>query len=103
MSRRNLVPLLDRILIRKAPTQTSIGGIVLPESAQRKTNIGEVIAAGPGGRRQDGTSVPMSVKVGDHVLLSEYGGTQIEVNDEELFVYHESDILGVFKEKSESK
>ncbi len=88
---------MDRVLIRKAKPVTSIGGIVLPESAQKKMNEGFVVAVGTGARSREGQIIPLTVKEGDNVILSEYGGTEIELDGEELHIYREDDILGVLK------
>lgn len=74
-----------------------IGGIVLPESAQKKMNHGTVLAVGPGARNREGNLIPTSVKEGDTVVLSEYGGTEVEIDGEELHLYREDDILGILK------
>ena len=102
---RKLVPLADRVLIRRVQMQTkTAGGILLPDSAQSQQPEGEVIAAGPG-RLVDADAgagdkrVPMQLKVGDKVLLPQYGGTKVEdVGDEEFdfMLFREDDILGKF-------
>ncbi|XP_056634883.1 10 kDa heat shock protein, mitochondrial [Diorhabda carinulata] len=92
---KRLVPLFDRILIKKfeATTKTK-GGIVIPEKAQDKVLQGTVVAVGQGSRLQDGTFAPPSVKVGDKVLLPEYGGTKVNLEDNaEYQLFRESDIL----------
>ncbi|KAL6062640.1 10 kDa chaperonin [Balamuthia mandrillaris] len=95
MSSKRLVPLFDRVLIRKLqPQKTTVGGIVLPESATKKVNQGTVVAVGPGARDREGRMIPMSVKPGDNVLLSEFGGTEVELAGEELALYREDEILG---------
>ena len=75
--------------------QTS-GGIYLPGDATKDPNEAEVVAVGPGERDVTGTLHTVSLKVGDAVLLPEYGGTKIAVDDEELFLFRESDVLGKF-------
>nr|CAH7723284.1 unnamed protein product [Callosobruchus chinensis]CAH7760057.1 unnamed protein product [Callosobruchus chinensis] len=94
---KRLVPLFDRVLIKKfeAVTKTK-GGIVIPEKAQGKVLQGTVVAVGQGSRLQDGSFAPISVKVGEKVLLPEYGGTKVELEEEGNVEYHlfrESDIL----------
>ena len=91
--------MFDRILVKKVAPQTRVGGIVLPDSAAKKINTGKVLATGPGARDREGRLLPLSVKEGDTVLLSEYGGTEVEVEGEELHLYREDDILGIWKEK----
>jgi len=96
---KRLLPLSDRVLIRKAKPVEKIGGIILPESAQKKLNQGTVLAVGPGARSKDGSLIPPSVKEGDTVCLSEYGGTEVQLADgEELYLYREDDILGILKQ-----
>nr|AKS40087.1 small heat shock protein 11.1 [Grapholita molesta] len=93
---RKLIPLLDRVLIKRAEAVTkTAGGIVLPEKAQSKVLHGEVIAVGPGARKDNGDFIPLLVKVGDKVLLPEYGGTKVSLDseDKEYHLFRESDIL----------
>ncbi|KAG5889650.1 hypothetical protein JTB14_028928 [Gonioctena quinquepunctata] len=92
---KRLIPLFDRVLIKKfeAVTKTK-GGIVIPEKAQDKVLQGTVVAVGPGARLQDGSHAPLSVKVGEKVLLPEYGGTKVNLEENsEYHLYKESDIL----------
>lgn len=81
----------------EAPTK-SIGGILLPESAQTKLNEGLVMACGPGRRDKDGSLLPMGVKVDDKVLLPQYGGNEVSIEDEDLVLFRDDDILGVLKD-----
>ena len=92
---KRLVPLFDRVLIQRAEAVTKTkGGIVLPEKAQAKVLQGTVVAIGPGQRNDQGQHIPLSVKVGDVVLLPEYGGTKVELEDnKELHLFREADIL----------
>ncbi|XP_030746435.1 10 kDa heat shock protein, mitochondrial [Sitophilus oryzae] len=92
---KRLVPLFDRVLIKKAEAITKTkGGIVIPEKAQGKILHGTVVAVGPGQRKEDGTHIPIAVKVGEQVLLPEYGGTKVEVEENvEYHLYRETDIL----------
>eukprot|EP00005_Dracoamoeba_jomungandri_P001186 CAMPEP_0174249838 /NCGR_PEP_ID=MMETSP0439-20130205/173_1 /TAXON_ID=0 /ORGANISM="Stereomyxa ramosa, Strain Chinc5" /LENGTH=104 /DNA_ID=CAMNT_0015329751 /DNA_START=62 /DNA_END=376 /DNA_ORIENTATION=- len=101
MSRsRKLLPLFDRVLVRKVQPQQTVGGIVLPESALKSKNEGTVVAVGPGRINSEGKVLKMNVNVGDQVLLSPYGGSEVELeNETDLFLYQESDILGIFKKK----
>merc|ERR1712046_556365 len=87
------VPLLDRVLVQRAAAMNkTAGGIMLPESVQAKINEATVVAVGPGGRTKDGDTIPMAVKVGDKVMLPEYGGTAVKLNDEEFHVFRDEDI-----------
>ena len=81
----------------EAPTK-SIGGILLPEASQSKINEGVVLAVGPGKRDKDGTLLPMGVKVDDKVLLPQYGGSEVEIEDEELVLFRDDDIMGILKD-----
>mmetsp|Transcript_32140 Transcript_32140/g.106375 ORF Transcript_32140/g.106375 Transcript_32140/m.106375 type:complete len:106 (+) Transcript_32140:59-376(+) len=95
---RRLVPIADRVLVRKveAKTQTA-GGIFLPDANARKMNEAEVIAVGPGAKDDAGALIPMDVAVGDVVLLPEYGATPVTIGDDELHLLRGSDILGKFE------
>jgi len=92
---KRFLPMFDRVLIQRAEAATkSKGGILIPEKAQQKMKEGTVVAAGPGGRNeQTGATIPMVVKVGDTVLLPEYGGTKIELEDKEYTLLREHDIV----------
>lgn len=92
---RRVIPLLNRVLVEKltAPTKTP-GGIMLPETASKKIMEGTVVAVGPGGRNSEGTTVPMTLKEGDKVILPNYGGTEVKMDDKDLFMYSEEEILG---------
>ena len=94
-SAKRLVPLFDRVLVQRAEAITKTkGGIVIPEKAQGKVLTGTVVAVGPGSRNNDGKLVPVSVQVGDQVLLPEYGGTKVELaENKEYHLFRESDIL----------
>lgn len=95
---RRLIPLLDRVLIERivAPTK-SAGGVLLPDSAVSKVNEGVVLAVGPGRRTRDGDVVTPSVKEGDKVLLPEFGGSMVKLNDKELFLYRDDELLGILE------
>ena len=95
---RKLVPLADRVLIRRmVPLTQTKSGVFLPESATTKPNEGEVVAVGPGALNKDGGRIPVSVKEGDKVLLPEYGGTKVKMGEDELYLFNDSDILGKFQ------
>jgi len=94
-SLKNFLPLFDRVLVEKLTPETKTkGGIMIPEKAQGKVLEGTVIAAGTGARTDEGKTIPMTVKIGDRVLLPEYGGTKINMDEKEFYVYREHDILG---------
>ncbi|QDT50404.1 MULTISPECIES: co-chaperone GroES [Symmachiella] len=89
-----LKPLDDRVVVRVMEAETTTaGGIVLPDAAQEKPQRGEVVAVGPGRLLESGERAELSVTVGDKVLYGKYGGTDIEVDGQEVMVLRESDIL----------
>ena|ERR1700688_2476411 len=91
-------PLQDRVLIRRIEQQTkTAGGIIIPDTVKEKPMEGEVVAAGPGARGEDGKVHPLDVKPGDRVLFGKWSGTEIKVDGEELLVMKESDIMGVIE------
>jgi chaperonin GroES len=73
------------------------GGIILPESTQSKVNEGEVVSVGPGLRTKEGAVLPITVKIGDKVLLPEYGGVPLKLDTEELFLFRNDEILAKFE------
>ncbi|XP_023167607.1 10 kDa heat shock protein, mitochondrial [Drosophila hydei] len=95
---KRIIPMLDRILVQRAEALTKTkGGIVLPEKSVGKVLEGTVVAVGPGTRNSTtGSHIPIGVKEGDRVLLPEFGGTKVQLDNEdkkELFLFRESDIL----------
>ena len=91
-----LKPLHDRVVVRRIEQDTrSKGGIIIPDTAQEKPMHGEVIAAGPGARGEDGRLHPLDVKVGDKVMFGKWSGTEVKVGGEELVIMKESDLMGV--------
>mmetsp|Transcript_11162 Transcript_11162/g.15714 ORF Transcript_11162/g.15714 Transcript_11162/m.15714 type:complete len:105 (-) Transcript_11162:185-499(-) len=98
MKARTLAPLGDRVLVRRAAKEVqTAGGIILPSDKTKDPNEAEVMAVGPGERDVSGTLHAPTLKIGDQVLLPEYGGMKIKMEDEELFLFRESDILGKFE------
>ena len=93
----NIRPLHDRVIIRlKEEETTSAGGIVIPDSATEKPNMGEVIAVGNGKILDNGEKRPLDVKVGDTVYYGQYSGQKIKLNDaEEVLVMKEDEIMAV--------
>lgn len=93
---KTLKPFLNRVVIRKAEAlKKTKGGIILTSGKEEKLSFGEVIAVGPGKYLEDGKVRPTLVKVGDTVLLPEYGGSKVILaNEEELYIYRDDDILG---------
>ena len=94
---KRFLPLADRVLIRRAEAVAKTkGGILIPEKSQGKVLEGTVVAAGPGARSDKGDIIPMNVAIGDQVLLPEYGGTKIEIEDIEYAIFREADIVAKF-------
>ena len=91
----NLQPLEDRIVVRSSePEETTVSGLVIPDTAKEKPQQGEVLAVGPGRRSEDtGEVIPMDLKVGDKVVYSKYGGTEIAIDGEELLILTSRDVL----------
>ena len=90
----NINPLDDRVVVRpNEAEETTAGGIVLPDAAKEKQQRGTVLAVGPGRMLDSGERSAISVKVGDQVLFGKYGGTEIEIDGEEVKILRESDIL----------
>ena len=89
-----LQPLADRLVVK--PTEKdekTKSGIYLPDTAKEKPQEGEVVAIGPGRITEDGKRIPMDLKVGDKVIYSKYGGSEIKIDDVEMIILRESDIL----------
>ena len=96
MSKPNYKPLADRVIVEPTSAeQTTKSGIVLPDSAQEKPQSGTVVEVGAGRVTDEGKTVPMTVKAGDTVIYSKYGGTEIKVDGVEYLIVKESDILAI--------
>lgn len=92
----SIQPLGQRVLVKRlAAEAVSAGGIVLPDSAKEKPQEAEVVALGTGGKDDNGNAIEFSTKVGDKVLISKYGGTEVKIDGEEMLILSESDILGI--------
>jgi chaperonin GroES len=95
----NVKPLHDRIIVKRLESEErTAGGIIIPDSAKEKPVQGKVMAVGDGKKDDKGNRLPIDVKVGDRVLFSRYGGTDIKVGDEELLIMREDDILGIVED-----
>jgi chaperonin GroES len=89
-------PLEDRVVIKAAEAeQTTASGLVIPDTAQEKPQEGEVIAVGPGRIDEKGNRIPLDISVGDRVLYSKYGGTEIKHGGEEYLILASRDLLAV--------
>jgi chaperonin GroES len=88
----------ERVVVKPLPSEeVTKGGIVLPDTAKEKPQEGEVIAVGPGRLLDNGTRVPIDLKVGDRVLFSKYAGNEVKLDDIEYMIMREADILGVIE------
>ena len=91
-----LTPLEDKIIVKQAEAQTqTASGLYIPDNAKEKPQQGEVLAVGPGRRDEKGERIPMDVKVGDKVLYSKYGGTEVHYEGEDYLIVGARDILAI--------
>jgi chaperonin GroES len=92
----NLKPLNDRVLVKRLEGEDkTAGGLYIPDTAKEKPSKGEVVAVGPGKTADDGKTIAMTVKAGDHVLFNKYAGTEIKLDGVEHLVMREDDILAI--------
>jgi chaperonin GroES len=96
-----LQPLEDRIVVRTGePEETTVSGLVIPDTAKEKPQQGEVLAVGPGRRSdQSGEIIPLDLAVGDTVVYSKYGGTEISIDGEDLLILSSRDVLAKITKK----
>jgi chaperonin GroES len=100
----NFRPLHDRVLIRRVESEEkTAGGIIIPDTAKEKPMEGEVVAAGPGARGDDGKLQPMDLKAGDRVLFGKWSGTEVKLDNEELIIMKESDVMGIIEHDAAAK
>ena len=91
-------PLFDRIVIKEVQSQTKMAcGLVLPDSAQEKPQMAQVLAVGPGGVI-DGKEIVMQIKVGDKILYNKYAGSQFKLDGEEVTILKQNDVLAIVEE-----
>jgi chaperonin GroES len=91
-------PLHDRVVVRRiTPQEKTAGGIIIPDTVKEKPMEGEVIAAGPGARNEQGHLVALEVKSGDRVLFGKWSGTEVKIDGEDLLIMKESDLLGIIE------
>jgi len=92
----NITPLHDRVIVRRIDEGEQVrGGIIIPDTAKEKPQEGEVVAAGQGKYKEDGTRQALDVKKGDRVLFGKYSGSEIKIDGEELMIMREDEILGI--------
>ena len=97
-------PLHDRVVVKRIDAEEkTAGGIIIPDSAKEKPMEGEIIAAGPGVRGEDGKLHPLDVKAGDRVLFGKWSGTEVKIDGEDLLIMKESDVMGVIEGATASK
>ncbi|XP_030641826.1 10 kDa heat shock protein, mitochondrial [Chanos chanos] len=97
MAFRKFLPMFDRVLVERLAAETvTKGGIMLPEKSQGKVLQATVVAVGPGAANKDGKVTPVSVQVGEKVLLPEYGGTKVILDDKDYYLFRDADILGKY-------
>ena len=97
MKKVHINPLSDRVVVMPEEVDaTTASGIILPDTAKEKPQMGQIVAAGPGKISDNGNTVEMTLKAGDKVLYGKYSGTEITLNDDEVLIMRESDILAKF-------
>ena len=95
---KKIIPLYDRVLLKRTESeQKSAGGIIIPDTAQEKTQIAIVEATGEGKILKDGSVSPLKVKKGDKVLFGKYSGTEINLDGQDYLIVREDEILGIIK------
>ena len=95
----NFKPLFNNILVERMEEETTTkGGIIIPDTAKEKPSRGRVLAVGEGTTFENGNTIPMRVKVGDIVLFSKWGGTEIKLDDKDRLIMKETDVLGIINE-----
>ncbi len=93
---KTIKPLGDRVVVKQEPSEEKTqSGILLPDTAKEKPQVGTVIAVGTGRVLDNGQRLPLEVKVGDKVIYAKYGGTEVKIDSEELIILQERDILAV--------
>ena len=97
MKKVHIDPLSDRVVVMPEDAEEkTASGIILPDTAKEKPQMGKIVAAGPGKVSDNGNTVKMTLKSGDKVLYGKYSGTEITLNDDEVLIMRESDILAKF-------
>jgi chaperonin GroES len=86
----------DRVVVKRLDAEEkTAGGIIIPDTAKEKPMEGEIVAAGPGARNEQGAVVALDVKAGDRILFGKWSGTEVKIDGEELLIMKESDIMGI--------
>lgn len=98
MAKSKITPIGDRVLVKHSEDKEQVrGGIIIPDAAKEKPQEAEVIALGTGKKDENGKAQAFEVKVGDRVLISKYGGTEVKIDDEKFTLVREDDILGIIR------
>ena len=98
MAKAKIQPLGDRVLVKQVEEKEQIkGGIIIPDAAKEKSQEATVVAVGTGKRTSDGKTIPFEVKVGDSVLISKYGGTEVSHGGDKYMLLREDDIVAILK------
>ena len=96
MAKAKLAPIGDRVVVKPEPEeQKTKSGIVLPDTAKEKPQEGTVVAVGSGRVLDNGQKVPLEVKIGDKIIYSKYGGTEVKIDNDEYIILSEKDILAI--------
>ena len=104
MSKLKIKPIGDRILVQHVEDKEQVrGGVIIPDTAKEKPQEGEVVAAGEGKYREDGSRQTLDVKVGDRVLFGKYSGSEVKIDNEELLIMREDEILGIIQRAAAGK
>jgi len=93
---KKVTPLYDRVLVKRVESEEkTVGGIIIPDTAKEKTQIGTVEAVGTGRVAKDGATTPLTVKAGNKILFGKYSGTEVEFGGVEYLILKEDEILGI--------
>ena len=104
MAKTKFRPLHDRVVVRRVESEEKTkGGIIIPDTAKEKPQEGEVIAAGTGTIKDDGTVRPLDVKAGDRILFGKWSGTEVKIDGEDLLIMKETDVMGVIDAVAKAK
>ena len=94
-----LKPIQDRVLVKREDAEEkTTGGIINPDTSKEKPSKGVIVAVGDGARDEKGNIIPMTLKVGDKVFFTKWGGTEVKIDNEDLLIMKESDILAIIEE-----
>ena len=95
-TKSKLRPLADRVLVQRPKEQETLsGGIILPDSAKQKQEIGVVVAVGPGKKDKEGKNIEVAVKAGDQIMWDKYGGQEVTIDEEEFIIVKADDIIAI--------